>query len=160
LYRGSIRKLWENPRRPGGHSPISTPTRPAPNSGDRGIWGRCLAQAGKKPFLRGARERFYGTTRVKFEKWGKGAEKWGVEGISSQIYGLFRGFVGRTPVLRQAGRNCFGKQPPQKRLFFSINRGFWDCFWVIGIRYSIFGIRDLVIGIWEWRGQKSQSWTR
>jgi hypothetical protein len=38
---------------------------------------------------------------------------------------FFRGFVGRTPVLGQAARNCFGKQIPQKGLFFSINRGFW-----------------------------------
>jgi hypothetical protein len=74
-----------------------------------------------------ARGRFYVTTRVNSDKWGKGAEKKGLVGISSQVYGIFRGFLGRYPVLGQAAWNCLGKHPPQKKgCFFNQS-------WVLGL---------------------------
>jgi hypothetical protein len=48
----------------------------------------------KKPFLRVARGCFYVTTRINSEKWEKAAGKGGLEGISSQVYGIFKRFCG------------------------------------------------------------------
>jgi hypothetical protein len=88
-----------------------------------------IAPTGEKPFLRVAREPFYGTTRVNSEKWEKGAGIKGIKAFNSRFQAFLNGLVGSLPFLGRAGRNCFGKQTPRKGLFFSINRGFWDCFW-------------------------------
>ena len=67
---------------------------------------------GEMAFLRVPRECFYGTTRVNSAKWEKEAGKWGLEGISSHIQAILRGFVGRNPVFGQPAGIVFEKQTP------------------------------------------------
>jgi hypothetical protein len=74
------------------------------------------------------RERFYQTTRFNSEKWEKKAEIRGEKAFNSRFQAFLKGYVGRYPILGRAGGDCFGKQTPEKGLFFSINRGFWGCF--------------------------------
>ena len=62
---------------------------------------------GKKPFLRGARECFFETTRINSDKWERWAGKWGFEGIPSQVYGIFKGSCGTPDGFGAGGQELF-----------------------------------------------------
>jgi hypothetical protein len=82
----------------------------------------------KKPFLRAARGRFYVTTRINSAKLEKEAGIRGQKAFTGWFWVFLSGFVGRYPVLGQAGRNCFDKQTPKKGRFFYSIACFGDCF--------------------------------
>jgi hypothetical protein len=88
----------------------------------------CPERVGKRAFLRGARGRYYVTTRINSDKWEKEAEIRGLIAYPSQFLEFLQGYVGRLTVLEQAHKNCFWKTNPQKRLIFLFNHRFWDCF--------------------------------
>jgi hypothetical protein len=114
----------------------------------------------EKPFLRGAREGFYVTTRVNSEKWEKRAGKRRLEGIPSHVQGIIQGVCGRLPGFWAGGRGLFLIDKRQKRAVFFNQSMVLGLFWQKSNRLIVEEVQEVLCAGGCPQGQEAMAGVR